>query len=208
MNNCMIIANNLGLPLVCSYEEEEIYEGNIVWTDDQWALQNTRSGHLVRHRRNSFTPILVVGMNVSIFCFEHLGYYLSKGLYLEAEYKQAILRMVIMRILDITPILNTDPLDLFLMPEGEGRIKLSRHVTRENIPCVCVNELQSFSPGKGGGRRMIKAIIDASDEIGVNLVLKVRPFDHEYLNKEQLLFFYEKYGFIKSPYEWYIRKAR
>ena len=186
--------------------DDEFYSGRVIWADSQWALQKSQHG-LVRYSQTDFGRSLLPGMRVTV-------YYPGEGeqcclvcrTFDDSEYKVAALRIVVMRVLGvIASHQTTDPLESFEIPEGRGRIKLSKHVTHEKVSCVCIDELQSDTPHKGGGRRMMEALCTAADEIETMLVLRITPIGNKYLSKEQLASFYEKFGFIKGSREWLTR---
>lgn len=194
----------LATPIV-DVVDDEYYEGHIIWADSQWALQESQHG-LVRHNQTAFYRNLIPGMNITVYYpGEGLQCFLVGRDFYESEYKTAALRIFVMQIFGVTASHHsTDPLNSFKIPEGRGCIKLSNQV-REGISCVYLHEIQSYPTGKGGGRRMMEALCAAADEIEVTMALSVQPLGNKFLNKEQLVIFYEKFGFIKGSRECFFR---
>lgn len=62
-------------------------------------------------------------------------------------------------------------------------------------PCL-VTTLYSNDPGKGHAKAVMQEIVDYADERGLSLALSARQFNNERgLNNDQLILFYEKFGF-------------
>jgi len=65
----------------------------------------------------------------------------------------------------------------------------------EGEDIVKLRTLQALKPGEGAGTRAMNKIVAAADQHGVNIELNASPFGDNTLTKEQLVKFYEGFGF-------------
>lgn len=65
----------------------------------------------------------------------------------------------------------------------------------DSCDVVHIWSIYTVYPGHGDGGRALRFLMNYADRFDVNLVLTPKPYGHEYLKKDELTKWYEKYGF-------------
>lgn len=64
---------------------------------------------------------------------------------------------------------------------------------------ACVVNLFSYDRGKGHARDVLQQAIDFADSFGIQLVTKAKRYhDGDGLTDDELVIFYEKFGFVRQ----------
>lgn len=197
---------------------DDIFEGHIIWTDEDWLLIHSKHGLEKIEIKNFFTEnkihvrSFLPGMNI---CFikiknsETENFRILSESVFERELAAANLRLFVMQELGITSAhqLN-DPLENFCTIHGSGTIKFSSGFKDdEGNDVVHISHLENFNPGNGFGKSMMNAICLGADDMGLKLHLKPSPIK-EKISLEKLICFYESFGFQKGKREYFIRHPK